>query len=179
MTSLPLDFDRRAIVVYGISPSEDPPPLSRCFSKTLAENESVSVCKAYSVGAMGTNNRSRARLLKVILSNELDLELLLSHRKKLASFAPSVFFSSKLFPIRALEVSGAEGRNSAQVESSEASLSMLSLNIYHVVSPVTPILIPPWNIQNFYLSGSRRRTNRPFRPPCRKSTGHVCYPWRF
>ncbi len=87
-----LDFDRRAIIVYGISPSEDPPPLSRCFSKILAENESVSVCKAYRVGAMGTNNRSRARLLKVILSSEKDLELLLSHRKKLASFAPSVFF---------------------------------------------------------------------------------------
>ncbi len=88
-----LDFDRRAIIVYGISPSEDPPPLSRvehdisklklCFSKILVENESVSVCKAYRVGA---------RLLKVILSSELDLELLLSHRKKLASFAPSVFF---------------------------------------------------------------------------------------
>ncbi len=46
-----LDFDRRAIIVYGISPSEDPPPLSRvehdisklkrCFSKILAENESA------------------------------------------------------------------------------------------------------------------------------------------
>ncbi len=81
-----LDFDRRAIIVYGISPSEDPPPplsrvehalakLKQCFSKILAENESVSVCKAYRVGAMGTNNRSRARLLKVILSSELDLEL--------------------------------------------------------------------------------------------------------
>ncbi len=82
-----LDFDRRAIIVYGISPSEDPPPLSLCFSTILAENESVSVCRAYRVGAMGTNNRSRARLLKVILSSELDLELLPSHRKNLASFA--------------------------------------------------------------------------------------------
>ncbi len=102
-----LHFDRRAMIVYGISPSEDLPPLSRvehdisklkrCFSKIFAENESVSVCKAYRVGAMGTNNRSRARLLKVILSSELDLELLLSHRNKLASFAPS-FFSIKIIP---------------------------------------------------------------------------------
>ncbi len=47
-----LDFDRRAIMVYGIPPSDDPCPSTRVeyeisklrlyFSKILAEYESVS-----------------------------------------------------------------------------------------------------------------------------------------
>ncbi len=51
-----LDFDRRGIMVDGIPPSGDPSPSTRVeydisklrlyFSKVLAEDESVSVCKA-------------------------------------------------------------------------------------------------------------------------------------
>ncbi len=81
-----------------------------------AEDETVSVCKAYRAGPMGTNDDSRPRPLKVILSSEQDLELLLSHKRKLASFGPNIF-SQKIFPTIALEVSGAEGKNSAQVQS--------------------------------------------------------------
>ncbi len=83
-----LVFNRRAIMVSGISPSDDPSPSTRVendisklrlyFSKVLAEDESVSVCKAYRVGPMGTNDDSRPRPLKVILSSEQDLKLLLS-----------------------------------------------------------------------------------------------------
>ncbi len=66
-----LDFDRRAIMVYGIPPSDDPSPSTRVEydSKILAEGESVSVCKAYRVGPMGTNGDSLPRPLKVILSS--------------------------------------------------------------------------------------------------------------
>ncbi len=74
-----LDFDRRAIMVYGIPPSDDPSPSTRVeydisklrlyFSKILAEDEFVSVCKAYRVGPMGTNGDSRPRPLNVILSS--------------------------------------------------------------------------------------------------------------
>ncbi len=62
------------------------------FSKILAEDESESVCNAYRVGPMGTNGDSRPRPLKVILSSEQDLKLLLSRKRKLASFAPNIFF---------------------------------------------------------------------------------------
>ncbi len=51
-----LDFDRRVIIVYGIPPSDDISTSSRVghdisklrlhFSKILAEDESVSLCKA-------------------------------------------------------------------------------------------------------------------------------------
>ncbi len=51
-----LDFDHRAIMVYGIPASDDPSPSTRVehdisklrmyFIKILAEDESVSVCKA-------------------------------------------------------------------------------------------------------------------------------------
>ncbi len=67
-------------------------------------HETVSVCKACPVGAMGTNEDSRPRPLKVILSSEQDLELLLSLKRKLASLRLTFF-------------SGAEGRYSAQVQS--------------------------------------------------------------
>ncbi len=110
----------------GTSPSDDPSYSSRVqhviskfrlyFSKILAEDESLSVCRASCVGAMGTNNDSRPRPLKVILSSEQDLELSLSRKRKLASLGLT-FFSQKIFPTIALEVSGAEGRNSAQVQS--------------------------------------------------------------
>ncbi len=56
-------------MVYGIPPSDDPSPSSRVgydtsklrlhFSKILAEDESVSECKANRVGPMGTNGDSR------------------------------------------------------------------------------------------------------------------------
>ncbi len=75
-----LDFDRRAIMAYGIPPSDDPSPSTRVeydipklrlyFSKLLAEDESVSMCKAYRVGPMGKNGDRRPRPLKVILSRE-------------------------------------------------------------------------------------------------------------
>ncbi len=52
-----LDFDRRAIMVYGIPASDDPSPSTRVeydisrlrfyFRNVLTEDESVSVCKAY------------------------------------------------------------------------------------------------------------------------------------
>ncbi len=121
-----LDFDHRAIMVYGIPASDDPSPSTRvehniskprmCFSKILAEDVSVSVCKSYQVGPVGTNGCNRPRLLKVILSSEQDLKLLLSRKRKLVSFEPNIF-SQELLTTRALEVSGAEGRNSAQVKS--------------------------------------------------------------
>ncbi len=63
------------------------------FSKVLAEDESLPVLKAYHVGPMGTNGDSRHRLLKVILSSEQDLKLLLSRKRKLVSFAPNIFFT--------------------------------------------------------------------------------------
>ncbi len=50
------------------------------FSKILAEDESVSVCKAYRVGPVGTNGDNHSSPLKVILSSEQDLKLLLSRR---------------------------------------------------------------------------------------------------
>ncbi len=62
------------------------------FSKILAEDESVSVCNAYRVGPMGTNGDSHPRPLKVILSSEHDLKLLLSRKSKLVPFAPNIFF---------------------------------------------------------------------------------------
>ncbi len=56
-----LGFDHRAIMVYGIPASDDPSSsaqvehdiskLRMYFSKILAEDESVSVCKAYRVVA--------------------------------------------------------------------------------------------------------------------------------
>ncbi len=63
------DFHRRAIMVYGIPPLNDPSP-SSCvehdisklrlyFSTMLAEDGTVSVCMAYRVGAMGTNDDSQ------------------------------------------------------------------------------------------------------------------------
>ncbi len=68
-----LDFDHRAIMVHGIPPSDDPSPSSRVeygipklrlyFSKVLAEDESVSVCKAIRVCPMGTNGDSPPRPL--------------------------------------------------------------------------------------------------------------------
>ncbi len=98
-----LDFDRRAIMVYGIPPSGDPSTSTRAeyeisklrlyFSKILAEYESVSECKANRVGPMGTNGDNRHRPLKVILSSDQDLKLLLSRKRKLASFAPNIFFT--------------------------------------------------------------------------------------
>ncbi len=113
-------------MVYGIPASNDPSPstrvehdiskLSMYFSKILTEDESVSVCKAYRVGPVGTNGDNRPRALKVILSSEQDLKLLLSRKRKLVSFAPNIF-SQELLTTRALEVSGAELRNSAQVKS--------------------------------------------------------------
>ncbi len=63
------------------------------FRKILAEDESVSVCKAYRVGPVGTNGDSRPRPLKVILISEQDLTLLLSCKRKLVSFAPNIFFT--------------------------------------------------------------------------------------
>ncbi len=86
------------------------------FSKILAKDESVSVCKAYRVGPVGTNGGNRPRPLKVILSSEQVLKLILSRKRKLVSFAPNIFFSQELLTTRALEVSGAEGRNSPQVK---------------------------------------------------------------
>lgn len=60
------DIDDRAVIVLGIQPSENALPstsrhhdlsqLRPYFSKILAEVESVSVCKAYHVGAMTTND---------------------------------------------------------------------------------------------------------------------------
>ncbi len=71
-----LDFDHRAIMVYGIPASDGPSPSTQVeyeipklrlyFSKVLAEDESVYVCKTYRVGPMGTNGDSRPRPLKVI-----------------------------------------------------------------------------------------------------------------
>ncbi len=63
------------------------------FSKSLAEGETVSVCKACRFGAMDTDDDSHPSPLKVVLSSEQDFELLLSRRKKLASFAPNIFFT--------------------------------------------------------------------------------------
>ncbi len=63
----------------------------------------MSVCKAYRVGPMGTNGDSRPRPLEVILISEQDLNLLLSRKRKLASFAPNIV-SQELFPTRALEL---------------------------------------------------------------------------
>ncbi len=98
-----LDFDHRAIMVYDIPASEDPSPSIRVehdisklrlyFRKILAEDESVSVCKAYRVGPVVTNGGNRPRPLKVILSSEHDLKLLLSRKRKLVSFAPNIFFT--------------------------------------------------------------------------------------
>ncbi len=59
----------------------------------MAEDVSLSACKAYHVGAIGTSDDSRPRPLKVIMSSELDLELLLSRKKKLAPVASNVFFT--------------------------------------------------------------------------------------
>ncbi len=53
----------------------------------------MSVWKAYRTGAMGTNDDSRPSQVKAILSREQDLELLLSRKRKLASFAPNIFFT--------------------------------------------------------------------------------------
>ncbi len=44
---------------------------------------------------MGINDYSCPRPLQVILSSEQDLELLLSHKRKLASFAPNIFFTER------------------------------------------------------------------------------------
>ncbi len=55
-------------------------------------HETMSVCKAYPVGAMVTNEDNRPRPLKVILSSEQDLDLLLSRKKKLASLRLTFFF---------------------------------------------------------------------------------------
>ncbi len=97
------DFDHRAIMVYGNPASNDPSPSTRVehdisklrmyFSKVLTEEESVSVCKAYRVGPVGTNGDSRPCPLKVILSSEQDLKLLLSRKRKFVSFAPDIFFT--------------------------------------------------------------------------------------
>ncbi len=101
-----LDFDHRAIMVYDIPASDDPSPSTRVehdisklrmhFSKILAEDVSVSVYNAYRVGPMGTNGDSPPRLLKVILSSEQDLKLLLSRKGKLVSFAPNLFFTGTI-----------------------------------------------------------------------------------
>ncbi len=87
-----LDFDHRAIMVYGIPASDDPSPstwvehdiskLRLYFSQILAEDESVSVCKAYRVGPVGTHGGNRPHPLKVILSSEQDLKLLFSRKRK-------------------------------------------------------------------------------------------------
>ncbi len=76
-----VDFDRRVIMVYGIPPSDGPSPSSLVaheisklrlyFKKKLAEDETVSVCNTFRVGAMGTNDDSRPHPLKVMLSREL------------------------------------------------------------------------------------------------------------
>ncbi len=89
-------------MVYGIPPSDDPSPSSRVeydisklrlyLSKILAEDESVSVCKAYRVGPVGANGDNRPLPLKVILSSEQDLQSILSRKRKLASLAPNIFF---------------------------------------------------------------------------------------
>ncbi len=98
-----LDFDHRAIMVYGIPASNDPSPSTRVehdisklrmyISTILTEDESVSVCKACRVGPVGTNGDNRPRPLKVILSSEQDLKLLLSRKRKLVSSAPNIFFT--------------------------------------------------------------------------------------
>ncbi len=92
-----VDFDRRVIMVYGISTSDDPSPSSLVeyeisklrlyFSKILAEDETASVCNTYRVGAMGTNDDSRPHPLKVMLSREL------SRKRKMASVASNFFFT--------------------------------------------------------------------------------------
>ncbi len=101
--------------MYGISPSDDPSHSSRVehgiskfrlsFSKILAEDKSVSVCKAYRVGAMGTDDNSRSHPLKVTLKCELDIESLLRRKKKIGIFC-AFFFTEIIFSVRALE----EGR---------------------------------------------------------------------
>ncbi len=75
-----LDIEHRAIMVHDIPALDDPSASTRLehdisklrmyFSKILAEDESVSVCKAYRVGPVGTNGDTRSRPLKVILSSE-------------------------------------------------------------------------------------------------------------
>ncbi len=45
--------------------------LGSYYSYVLAEDESVAVCYAYRVGAVGKNDYSRPRLLKVTLNSEL------------------------------------------------------------------------------------------------------------
>ncbi len=47
---------------------------------------------AWPVWPISTNNDSRPRALGVILSSEQVLNLLLSRKRKLASFAPNIFF---------------------------------------------------------------------------------------
>ncbi len=79
-----LDFDRRAIMLYGIPASDDPSPSTRVeydisklrlyFTKVLAEDESVSVCNSYRVGPVGTIGDNRPWPLKVILSSEQGLK---------------------------------------------------------------------------------------------------------
>ncbi len=101
-----LDFDLRAIMVYGIPASDGPSPSTRVehniskprmyINKILAEDESVSVCKAYRVGPVSTNCGNRPRPLKVILSSEQDLKLLLSRKRKLVSFASNIFFTGTI-----------------------------------------------------------------------------------
>ncbi len=98
-----LDFDHLAIMVYGIPASDDPSPstqvehniskLRMYFSRIFAEDESVSVCKIYRVGPVGNNGDNRPRPLKVILSSEQDLKLLLSRKRKLVCFAPNIVFN--------------------------------------------------------------------------------------
>ncbi len=98
-----LDFVHLAIMVYGIPASIDPYPSIRVehdisklrmyISKILTEDESVSVCKAYRVGPVGTNGDNRPRPLKVILSSDQDLKVLRSRKRKLISFAPDFFFT--------------------------------------------------------------------------------------
>ncbi len=93
-------------MVYGIPHSDDPSPSTRVeynisklrlyFSKILAEDESVSVCKAYRVDPMGTNGDSSPRPLNVILSSEHDLRFLLSRKRNLASFVPNIFFTGTI-----------------------------------------------------------------------------------
>ncbi len=113
--------------MYGISPSDDPSHSSRVehdkskfrlsFSKILAEDKSVSVCKAYRVGAMGTDDDSRPRPLKVTLKCELDIEVLLRHKKKIGIFCALCLYSPKLFSLPERLRKGAEGRNSGQAQS--------------------------------------------------------------
>ncbi len=118
------DFDRRAIIVYGISPSNNPSPSSRVehdiptlrlyFNKILAEDEPVSVCKAYCVGLWEQTTIAVHAHWKWSWVANWILNYYLAARRNW-HLLYLMFFSPNLFPTRALEVSGAKGRNSAQV----------------------------------------------------------------